>query len=230
MLLLQRRGHQLLAAGGGAVAAGGRGDDCPVAIVEDGYGPGERVTIGTLSTIAHLAAAKQVPGVATLDLYGSYPDYHIHVPAEQARLAAARLLVLLHPIHWYSMPPLQKLWLDEVFTWGWAYGAGGTALQGKGFWLAATTGGPEASYHPEHYNRYPFDAFLPPYEQTAMLCGMRFLPPLVLHGAHSASEAAVAEHIDRFTRQLRLYADTPLAGSAEECPDAALVPAADRKA
>ena len=63
-----------------------------------------------------------------------------------------------------------------------------------------------------------------------MLCGMRFLPPLVLHGAHSASEAAVAEHIDRFTRQLRLYADTPLAGSAEDCPDAALVPAADRKA
>ena len=40
----------------------------------------------------------------------------------------------------------------------------------------------------------------------------------------------MAEHIDRFTRQLRLYADTPLAGSAEECPDAALVPAADRKA
>ena len=29
-----------------------------------------------------LAAAKQVPGVATLDLYGSYPDYHIHVLAE----------------------------------------------------------------------------------------------------------------------------------------------------
>ena len=46
-----------------------------------------------------LAAAKQVPGVATLDLYGRYPDYHIHAPAEQARLAAARLLVLLHTIH-----------------------------------------------------------------------------------------------------------------------------------
>ncbi len=177
-----------------------------------------------------LAAAQQVPGVATLDLYGSYPDYHIHVPAEQARLAAARLLVLLHPIHWYSMPPLQKLWLDEVFSWGWAYGTGGTALQGKGFWLAATTGGPEASYHPEHSNRDTlFDVFLPPYEQTATLCGMRFLPPLVLHSAHSASEATVAAHIDRFTRQLRHYANTTLTGSAEECPDAASVPATDRK-
>ncbi len=176
-----------------------------------------------------LAAARQVPGVATLDLYGRYPDYHINVPAEQARLAAARLLVLLHPIHWYSMPPLQKLWLDEVFTWGWAYGAGGTALQGKGFWLAATTGGPEASYHPDRYNRYPFDAFLPPYEQTATLCGMRFMPPLVLHGAHSASEATVAAHIDDFTRQLRHYAGTPSSDGLEDCPDAAAVPAADRK-
>ena len=176
-----------------------------------------------------LAAAKQVPGVATLDLYGRYPDYHIHAPAEQARLAAARLLVLLHPIHWYSMPPLQKLWLDEVFTWGWAYGAGGTALQGKGFWLAATTGGPEASYHPDRYNRYPFDAFLPPYEQTATLCGMRFLPPLILHGAHSASETEVAAHIDSFTRQLRHYAETPIGESTQAHPDAALVPATDRK-
>ena len=176
-----------------------------------------------------LEAARQVPGVAILHLYGRYPDYHIHVAAEQARLGAARLLVLLHPIHWYSMPPLQKLWLDEVFTWGWAYGAGGTALQGKGFWLAATTGGPEASYHPEHYNRHPFDAFLPPYEQTATLCGMRFLPPLVLHGAHAARETAVAQHIDRFTRQLHHYAHTPLSDNDNVGPEATPVPAADRK-
>ena len=79
-----------------------------------------------------------------------------------------------------------KLWLDEVLAYGWAYGPGGTALQGKDLWLVATTGGPESSYHPQSYNRYFFDAFLPPYEQTAALCGMRFLPPLLLHGARSA--------------------------------------------
>ena len=31
-------------------------------------------------------------------------------------LARADLLVLLHPIQWYSMPPLLKLWLDEVLA------------------------------------------------------------------------------------------------------------------
>ena len=64
--------------------------------------------------------AKQLPGVRVQDLYARYPDFDIDVAAEQANVSAARLLVLLHPIQWYSMPPLLKLWLDEVLTHGWA--------------------------------------------------------------------------------------------------------------
>ena len=101
------------------------------------------------------------------------------------------------------MPPLLKLWLDDVLAFGWAYGPGGTALRGKDLWLVATTGGPEDSYRPDSYNRYFFDAFLPPYEQTAALCGMRFLPPLLLHGAHKASEAELAAHAERYVAAAR---------------------------
>ena len=119
-----------------------------------------------------LAAARAVPGVDVNDLYGTYPDYAIDVEAEQRRLERAQLVVLLHPIQWYSMPALQKLWVDEVLAYGWAYGPEGITLQGKDLWLVATTGSPESSYHPQGYHRYFFDAFLPPYEQTAALCGM----------------------------------------------------------
>ena len=117
--------------------------------------------------------------------------------------------MLLHPVQWYSMPALLKLWLDEVLTQGWAYGRGGTALQGKDLWLVARTGGPEASYHPQGYNRSFFDAFLPPYEQTATLCGMRFLPPLVLHGAHHVSASDIEEHVNTITEHLRRWPDWP---------------------
>ncbi|WP_093381172.1 NAD(P)H-dependent oxidoreductase [Variovorax sp. OV329] len=174
-----------------------------------------------------LAAAREVPGVDVNDLYSSYPDYAIDVPAEQRRLARADLLVLMHPIQWYSMPPLQKLWLDEVLAYDWAYGSQGTALLGKDFWLAATTGGPEESYHPQNYNRYFFDAFLPPYEQTAALCGMRFLPPLLLHGARSASQQEVAAHIDTFVDRLATYPDWPEMDEIEPCPRC-IVPQTDR--
>jgi glutathione-regulated potassium-efflux system ancillary protein KefF len=174
-----------------------------------------------------LDAARHVDGVVVQDLYGSYPDYDIDVAAEQQRTAASRLLVLLHPIQWYSMPALMKLWLDEVLTQGWAYGHGGTALQGKDVWLVATTGGPESSYHPQGYNRYFFDAFLPPYEQTAALCGMRFLPPLVLHGAIRATDREVAAHVDVFADRLRTYPQWPEMDEIPPCV-ACDVPSGDR--
>ena len=174
-----------------------------------------------------LEAARSVPGAQVRDLYGLYPDFDIDVAAEQEAASAAQLIVLLHPIQWYSMPPLQKLWFDEVLAYGWAYGHLGTALQGKDLWLAATTGGPENSYHPQSYNRYFFDAFMPPYEQTAALCGMRFLPPLVLHGARRAGEEEIARHAQVFSERLRSYPNWPEIEELPQCP-ACDVPATDR--
>jgi glutathione-regulated potassium-efflux system ancillary protein KefF len=176
-----------------------------------------------------LAAARGVPGIDVNDLYGSYPDFALDIEAEQARLAKAQLVVLLHPIQWYSMPALQKLWLDDVLTYGWAYGPSGVALQGKDLWLVATTGSPEASYHPQNYHRYFFDAFLPPYEQTAALCGMRFLPPLIFHGARSAPEADVAAHVETFAQRLGSYPDWPEIEEIDACV-ACPVPETDRPA
>ena len=156
------------------------------------------------------AAPGRVAGRVTVrDLYALYPDYLIDVAAEQALLAAATLLVWQHPIHWYSMPPLMKLWIDDVLAFGWAYGPGGTALRGKDVWLVASTGGPHDSYRPTNYNRYFFEDFLPPYEQTATLCGMRFLPPLVLHGAHRTPPDEIDEHVAVFTERLGSYPRWP---------------------
>ena len=179
-----------------------------------------------------MEAAQALSGVRVRDLYSSYPDYAIDVAKEQAALVRARLVVLLHPIQWYSMPALQKLWLDEVLTYGWAYGEGingkGQALHGKDLWLVATTGGAESSYHPQGYTRYFFDAFLPPYEQTAALCGMRFLPPLILHGAHSVDTPAVGQHLETFRQRLQSYPDWQELAALDSCADC-VVPAKDRR-
>ncbi|MBT9488653.1 MAG: NAD(P)H-dependent oxidoreductase [Rubrivivax sp.] len=168
-------------------------------------------------------------GVEVRDLYALYPDYWIDVAAEQAALAAAKLVVWLHPVHWYGMPPLMKLWLDEVFSFGWAYGPGGQALRGKDLWLVASTGGPQDSYQPSGYNRHFFDAFLPPYEQTAALTGLRWLPPLVMHGAHRVPEAELQAHEDIFAQRLAQYPDWPEI-AALEAETACLVPADARPA
>jgi glutathione-regulated potassium-efflux system ancillary protein KefF len=102
-------------------------------------------------------------------------------------------------------------------------------LNGKDVWLVGSTGGPQESYRPDSYNRYFFDAFLPPYEQTAALCGMRFLPPLVFYGARSASEADVASHVATFAQRLGSYPEWPEIEEIDACV-ACPVPESDRPA
>jgi glutathione-regulated potassium-efflux system ancillary protein KefF len=197
-------------------------------LIELGYGSGAPLRLLLRKTMANVLvlcahphlehskvnrrlknAAQTVDMVTVRDLYALYPDYSIDVAAEQAALQTADLLVWLQPVHWYGMTPLLKLWVDEVLAFGWAYGPGGAALRGKDLWLVASTGGNEAAYRPDGHNRYFFDAFLPPYEQTAVLCGMRFLPPMVLHGAHRIGEQALAEHVALFAERLASYPNWP---------------------
>jgi len=140
-------------------------------------------------------ALAALPQVQVRDLYRSYPDYDIDVVPEQRALAKAEIVVLQYPVHWYSVPPLLKLWLDEVLEYGWAYGPGGTALRGKSMLAVASTGGTFDSYDADGSHGHPIGDFLLPLEQTALLCGMNWLPPVVLHDADNADAAVLADHI-----------------------------------
>lgn len=156
-----------------------------------------------------IEAARASAHAQVHDLYESYPDFHINIAYEQAQLRQADLIVFHHPIYWYSMPALQKEWLDLVLEYGWAFGPGGTALHGKDFWLVATTGGDEAAYQTDGNHGHCFDAFLVPYRQTAQLCGMRWHTPLILHGAQIATRAALTMHAANYRAQLDSYPDWP---------------------
>ncbi|MET4158996.1 uroporphyrinogen-III C-methyltransferase [Agromyces sp. PvR057] len=48
------------------LSRGERGGECPVAIIEDGYGSGQRVTVGTLDTIALQAARRGIRSPAVV--------------------------------------------------------------------------------------------------------------------------------------------------------------------
>jgi glutathione-regulated potassium-efflux system ancillary protein KefF len=83
------------------------------------------------------------------------------------------------------------------------------ALEGKDLWLVVSTGGVESAYHPAGQNQHFIDDFWPPMAQTARVAGMRFLPPLVLHGAHRVSDEVVREHAALFADRLSRYPAWP---------------------
>ena len=116
-----------------------------------------------------------------------------------------------------------KQWLDDVLTYGWAYGPGGTRLAGKEWLSAISTGGPADSYTAGGYNAFSMSELLKPLQQTANLIGMTFLPPFVLHGAVqatpdalAASTAAYASHVLDPLLNPKLRLDELLKQMAEE--------------
>jgi glutathione-regulated potassium-efflux system ancillary protein KefF len=148
-----------------------------------------------------LSAIDDLAFVDHRSLYDLYPDFDIDIDEEQRRLAAVDTIVLQHPVYWYSMPALLKLWIDEVFAIGWAYGTGGDALRGKRMLWVVTTGGDVDSYTPDGPHGHPIDLFLAPIRQTALFCGMEWLEPIVVHDAHS-DQAAVAATGLRYRQRL----------------------------
>ncbi len=150
-----------------------------------------------------LAASLDREGVTVVDLYAEYPDYQIDIDLEQQRLRDHDVIVFMFPLYWYSTPAILKEWQDLVLEYGFAYGHDGTALQNKILLCALTAGGPEKAYHADGFNHYTIGELLRPIEQTATMCGMRFIAPFALFGARAAhEEGRVRSHVEDWVRLL----------------------------
>jgi len=134
-----------------------------------------------------LHAVADLSFVKIHDLYEVYPDFNIDVRYEQQLLLSYDIIVWQHPFYWYSAPPLLKQWIDLVLTYGWAYGKNGDKLKGKWIFNAISTGGGRYVYQHGGRNRFTIPEFLRPFEQTAHLCQMNYLPPFVVHQANKAT-------------------------------------------
>jgi putative NADPH-quinone reductase len=154
------------------------------------------------------AAVRGLDGVTHADLYAEYPDFEIDVDREQQRLLDHDVICFQHPLYWYSTPAILKEWQDLVLEHGFAYGSKGTALHGKIFFSACTAGGAEAAYCAAGYNHFTIRELLRPLEQTALLCGMTYLPPFALFGARTAVEdGRIHAHVADWVRLLTALRD-----------------------
>ncbi|SHO53768.1 NAD(P)H-dependent oxidoreductase [Desulfopila aestuarii] len=127
-------------------------------------------------------SVRDLQNVTFRNLYTEYPDFKINAKNEQQLLVDHDLIVFQHPFYWYNCPSLMKEWLDRVLEQGFAYPPGvGDKLNGKHWLTVLTTGGPEDAYRSGGFNNYTISELLRPFQQTANLCGMKWLPPLIVH-------------------------------------------------
>jgi len=152
------------------------------------------------------ANKRMIEHAATLDdveirsLYERYPDFNIDIAAEQQALSRADLIIWQHPMQWYSVPPLFKLWLDKVLSHGWAYGHGGTALRNKSVLWAVTTGGDE---HHFTIGSHPgFEVLAQPLQATALYCGLNWLPPFAVHSTFICDDETLQAKARHYKQRL----------------------------
>ena len=106
-----------------------------------------------------------------------------------------------------------KEWLDVVLEHGFAYGDTGTALAGKTWIHAVTTGGGATAYGPAGRNRFTIPELLRPFEATAALCGCTWLDPFVMHAAHLLDGDGLAAESARYRARIAQLAKAPLAAA-----------------
>nr|WP_286357244.1 NAD(P)H-dependent oxidoreductase [Faecalibaculum rodentium] len=94
------------------------------------YGdPYQKTSIANKAILEKLRAS--LPEAQLDNLFSLYPDFQIDVEAEQKKLKQADLVILQDSVYWYNVPSLTRRWFEEVLSYGWAYGEGGTALKAQ---------------------------------------------------------------------------------------------------
>jgi glutathione-regulated potassium-efflux system ancillary protein KefG len=132
-----------------------------------------------------ITSIEGLKGVTINNLYEKYPDFFIDIKVEQKLLLEHDIIIWHHPFYWYSAPAIIKEWMDLVLEHGFAYGTTGRALEGKWSLSVISTGGRQEVYCASGSNHFTVNQFLAPFNQSANLCRMKYLPPFVVHGSHT---------------------------------------------
>lgn len=163
---------------------------------------------------AHKALVDHIPDSEQItfhDLYELYPDFNIDIRKEQEILMQHDIIILQHPMYWYSCPPILKQWIDLVLEYNWAYGAKGTYLEGKHLFQVITTGGKKENYSSQGKDRFTVYELLEPFNQTAQVCKMIYLPPYVVHGTHDMGTADYLREAKEYNTLLNYLINNELA-------------------
>jgi glutathione-regulated potassium-efflux system ancillary protein KefG len=137
---------------------------------------------------------EKLKNVTLHDLYEEYPDFNIDIDREKELLLAHDVIVWHHPFYMYGAPALLKQWMDMVLEHGWAHGSRGNNLKDKIIFNAVTIGGTKEAYTAGGHNKFTIREFLIPFEQTANLCKMIYLPPFTVHGTHLLTKKDLANY------------------------------------
>lgn len=146
--------------------------------------PEQSQVIKTLQQTAETLPNVHVRNLETL--YGN-DITAFDVEAEQKAHVGVDRVVYLFPIHWFNLTPMLKAYLNQVWSYGWAFGTEGTALQGKEMQVIVSAGATAHTYSAKGLIHSSINEVLTPMKASAYYVGMSYAEPLAFFEAMGAS-------------------------------------------
>lgn len=156
--------------------------------------PEQSVVIRALESVASNLPGVRVRNLETL--YG-HDTQAFNIQVEQEAYADVDRVVYLFPIHWFNLTPMLKAYLNQVWSYGWAFGPNGEALKGKTMQLVVSAGATEYTYSATGLIESSMGQVLTPMKASALYVGMQYAEPMAIY----QSMAMNAERLDSVSQQ-----------------------------
>ena len=136
------------------------------------------------------------------DLYDECPDFHIAAFRERKRIKNYDRIIFHFPIIWFGMPPLLRLWIDEVFDRTWLKENEENPLQGKEVFFLVTTGGKEKSFQKNGTYNYTIDELISGLIVSLKVFGAKIKDIMVVYEVEKLSKKEIISHKQKFVELL----------------------------
>jgi len=131
------------------------------------------------------------------DLYEEYPDFSIETFKERKRLPAYDRIIFHMPLIWFGMPPLLKLWIDEVFETRWVIHHGkNSPLAGKKACIIVTAGGSAQSFSEEGFFKLNAKRYLSSLIESIGINNMSLEKFIAIYDADQLSQEEISRYYD----------------------------------
>lgn len=140
--------------------------------------------------------------------------FALDIAREQARVAAADLLILQYPMWWGGVPAVLKGWFDRVLAYGFAYVDGrrfDTGLfKGKRAMLSVTTGATQSRYSVEGVYGEIERALWQTQKLTLEYMGLAVAEPFVAYAAPRVDDERRAQYLNELAGRVVALAALPV--------------------
>lgn len=145
-----------------------------------------------------------IENITFRDLYEDYPDFHIQPFKERKRIVDFDRIIFHFPLIWFGLPPLLKLWIDEVFDIRWITEDGLNILSGKDAIIVTSVGGRHSSYTSLGKYGVSVETLLAGLRVSLNVNKIKLKKVQVIYNADDLSESQLDGYVTELSKILRI--------------------------